>query len=69
MITSKSAPIWLVLITAAASIVALRARAGGDHVIFPENWAQSVMYTTVDRPVSPRPSTTGLANTAQYREH
>ncbi len=51
-------------------------RAGGDNisfsgskVSFPENYAQGVMYTTVDRPVSARPSTTGLENTAQFRKH
>jgi hypothetical protein len=59
----------LVLGTAALPIVAPQARAGGVKVAFPENWAEGVMYTTVDRPVSPRPSTTGLENTAQYRKH
>lgn len=55
--------------TAAVPIVVSQARAGGVKVAFPENWAEGVMYTTVDRPVSPRPSATGLENTAQYRKH
>jgi hypothetical protein len=41
----------------AASAVAVQVRAGGDKVAFPENFAQGVMYTTLDR-----------ADNKQYRE-
>jgi Cytochrome P460 len=40
-----------------ASAIAVQVRAGGDKVAFPENFAQGVMYTTVDR-----------ADNKQYRE-
>ena len=44
---------------AALAAIALTAtvRAGGDKVVFPENYAKGVMYTTVDR-----------ADNKQYRE-
>ena len=34
---------------AAAALLAAHARAGGDKVMFPENHASGVLYTTVDR--------------------
>jgi hypothetical protein len=48
-----------VLSAAALAAVALTAtvRAGGDKVVFPENYAKGVLYTTVDR-----------ADNKQYRE-
>jgi len=46
-----------ILAAMAASAVAVHVRAGGDKVAFPENFAQGVMYTTVDR-----------ADNKQYRE-
>jgi hypothetical protein len=36
--------------TAAALAIAMQARAGGDNVAFPQNYAQGVLFTTVDRP-------------------
>src|ERR1041385_1819980 len=45
------------LAAAAVSLVAREVGAGGDKVAFPENFAQGVMYTTVDR-----------ADNKQYRE-
>ena len=41
----------------AAAVLAVGARAGGDNVKFPENYAKGVLYTTVDR-----------ADNKQYRE-
>src|SRR4051812_5528568 len=41
----------------AAVTVAAQVRAGGDKVVFPENYAKGVLYTTVDR-----------ADNKQYRE-
>jgi hypothetical protein len=41
----------------AAVAVAAQVRAGGDKVVFPENYAKGVLYTTVDR-----------ADNKQYRE-
>ena len=34
---------------ASAALVAVAARAGGDKVVFPENYASGTLYTTVDR--------------------
>ena len=50
---------YQVLSVAALAAVALTAtvRAGGDKVVFPENYAKGVLYTTVDR-----------ADNKQYRE-
>ena len=50
---------YQVLSAAALAAVALTAtvRAGGDKVVFPENYAKGVLYTTVDR-----------ADNKQYRE-
>ena len=33
----------------AAALVAVAARAGGDKIVFPENYASGTLYTTVDR--------------------
>src|SRR5687768_4194408 len=44
-------------ICACAALLTMSARAGGDKVAFPENYAQGVLYTTVDR-----------ADNKQYRE-
>jgi len=41
----------------AASAIAVQVRAGGDKIAFPENFAQGVMYTNLDR-----------ADNKQYRE-
>jgi len=49
--------------------VAPQLQVGSDKIAFPERYAEGVMYTTVDRPASARPSTTGLESTAQYRKH
>src|SRR5262245_12619270 len=35
---------------AAALAIAVQANAGGDKIVFPENYAQGVLYATVDRP-------------------
>ena len=43
--------------SAAALAVAQQARAGGDKIAFPENYAQGVLYATIDR-----------ADNKQYRE-
>ena len=67
--TRKSVLAALVLGTIGGSIVALPAYAGGDKVAFPENWANGVMYMTLDRPVNPRPAVAGVENSAQYREY
>jgi len=40
-----------------------------NKIVFPDRYAEGVMYTTVDRPASTRPSMTGLENTAQYRKY
>ena len=34
---------------ASAALVAVAARAGGDKVVFPENYSSGMLYTTVDR--------------------
>ncbi len=51
--------VFILLSTFALAIVSLGvgARAGGDNVKFPENYAKGVLYTTVDR-----------ADNKQYRE-
>ena len=51
--------LWLMSVAAllAAVVLAVGARAGGDNVKFPENYAKGVLYTTVDR-----------ADNKQYRE-
>ena len=52
----KSAAAWAA-ITCAAVLSAAAAKAGGDKVAFPENYAKGVLYATVDR-----------ADNKQYRE-
>ncbi len=47
----------LAAITCAATLSAVTAKAGGDKIAFPENYAKGVLYTTVDR-----------ADNKQYRE-
>ena len=47
----------LAAITLAAALSAVTAKAGGDKVAFPDNYAKGVLYTTVDR-----------ADNKQYRE-
>ncbi len=59
----------LALGSVAATAVGPQLHAGDGKVVFPQNYAGGVMYTTVDRPVSTTPSTTGLENTAQFRKH
>lgn len=59
----------LVLASVAATAVAPQLHAGRDRVVFPERYAEGVMYTTADHPVSTRPWATELENTAQYRKH
>ena len=51
--------LWLMWFAAllAAAVLAVGARAGGENVKFPENYAKGVLYTTVDR-----------ADNKQYRE-
>ena len=36
--------------TMLVAMLALQARAGGDKIVFPENFAKGELYTTVDRP-------------------
>jgi hypothetical protein len=45
----KSIAASAVIACAAAALLAAVARAGGDNVVFPENYASGVLYTTVDR--------------------
>ena len=66
MIVRKSVAAWLALATVGVSIVAPQVRAGGDKVAFPENYAEGVIYTTVDRAVSAKPPTAGLENTRSF---
>ncbi len=51
--------LWLMsfAVLLAAGALAVGARAGGENVTFPENYARGVLYTTVDR-----------ADNKQYRE-
>jgi len=44
-------------------------RAGPDKILFPENYAKGILYTTVNRPVRPGSSAAGGENSAQFREH
>ncbi len=50
MKTGKSIAASAVIACAIAALLAVHARAGGDKVVFPENYANGVLYTTVDRP-------------------
>ena len=54
---SKSIGVSAALASASAVLIAVAAQAGGDKVVFPENYASGVLYTTVDR-----------ADNKQYRE-
>jgi hypothetical protein len=49
MKTGKSIAASAAIACAAAALLAAHARAGGDKVAFPENYAGGVLYTTVDR--------------------
>jgi hypothetical protein len=49
--------VGVALAASAICVATVQVRAGGDKVAFPENFAQGVMYTTVDR-----------ADNKQYRE-
>jgi hypothetical protein len=49
MKTGKSVAASGAIACAAAALLAVAARAGGDLVAFPENYASGVLYTTVDR--------------------
>jgi hypothetical protein len=49
MITRTHVTIASIAASAALALV-LQARAGGDKVTFPEDYAKGVLYTTVDRP-------------------
>ena len=53
----KSTAALAAITCAGAALSAMSARAGGDKVAFPENYAKGVLYTTVDR-----------ADNKQYRE-
>jgi Cytochrome P460 len=53
----------------AGTAVAPELHAGSGKVVFPERYSEGVMYATVDRTASSRPSPTGLKNTAQYRKY
>jgi hypothetical protein len=49
MTISKSIAVSFAVVCASAALIAGAARAGGDNVVFPENYAGGVLYTTVDR--------------------
>jgi hypothetical protein len=57
MTHGKSTATLIAAICASAALSAMSARAGGDKIAFPENYAKGVLYTTVDR-----------ADNKQYRE-
>ena len=54
---AKSIGVSAALAGASVALIAVAAQAGGDKVVFPENYASGVLYTTVDR-----------ADNKQYRE-
>ena len=54
---SKSIGRSAALASASVAFIAIAAQAGGDKVVFPENYASGVLYTTVDR-----------SDNKQYRE-
>ena len=54
---ARSIRVPAALATASAAFIAVAAQAGGDKVVFPENYASGVLYTTVDR-----------SDNKQYRE-
>jgi Cytochrome P460 len=45
----KAVPI-LATVAFAAVTLTIAVRAGGEKIVFPENYAQGVLYTTIDRP-------------------
>jgi hypothetical protein len=48
---TKSKLIWAApAVAVGAALVTFQARAGGDLVVFPDNHASGVMYSTLDRP-------------------
>lgn len=49
--------------------IAAQSRAGAEKVSFPENWADGVLYMTVDVPLRSTTSPTGQERIAEYREH
>ena len=49
MTIGKSIAASAAIACAAAALLAVAARAGGDKVVFPESYASGVLYTTVDR--------------------
>jgi len=49
MTIGKSIAASAAIACAATALLAVAARAGGDNVAFPENYASGVLYTTVDR--------------------
>jgi hypothetical protein len=51
-----------------APAIAPQLLAAGDKIVFPERYAEGVMYTTLDRPASLKPSAPGLENAAQYHK-
>ena len=54
---AKSIGVSAALASASAALIAVAAQAGGDKIVFPENYASGVLYATVDR-----------ADNKQYRE-
>jgi hypothetical protein len=67
--TCASLVVALALGSVAATAVAPKLHAGDGKVVFPQNYAADVMYTTVDRPANTQPSTAGLESTAQFRKY
>lgn len=59
----------LALGSVAPTAVAPPLRATSNKIVFPERYAQDVMYTTFDRPMSAKPSTTELEDAPQYRKY
>jgi len=51
-----------------AMAIAPQLLGAGDKIVFPERYAEGVMYTTLDRPASLKPSAPGLENAAQYNK-
>jgi hypothetical protein len=51
-----------------ATDIAQQQPAAGDKIVFPERYAEGVMYTTLDQPANQKPSPTRLENAAQYRK-
>jgi hypothetical protein len=49
MKTGKSITASAAVACVAAALLAVHARAGGENVVFPDNYASGVLYTTVDR--------------------